>query len=130
MRGEVDKILTKDLDLVRMLRKSREQQGLMWALTTRSQRRMARWQARYIARMKSENDFEVSSSGEGSTGSERDFEPRFAARQLDCVKENPSQFNLRLLRGMIGLPRFNPRKVQADEFDQYKVKSHMLIYED
>ena len=93
----------------------------MWALTTRNQRRMARWQARYVSRMKSEKAFEVSSSGEGSTGSERDFEPKFAIKQLECVKENPSQFNLRLLRGMIGLPRFNPRKFQADEFDQYKV---------
>ena len=84
---------------------------------------MARWSARCVARMKNEHELKISSSGEGSTGSERDFEPVFANKQLECIKENPSTFNLRLLRGMIALPRFKHMKTPTDEVEQLKVSS-------
>lgn len=49
------KNLTKELDLVRLLRKQRESETLLWAMTTRAQRRMARWQSKYVARMKNQS---------------------------------------------------------------------------
>ena len=36
MRGLLEQNITKELDLVRLLRRNREYQGLIWALTTRN----------------------------------------------------------------------------------------------
>ena len=36
IRGYLDQNITKELDLVRLLRRNREYQGLIWALTTRN----------------------------------------------------------------------------------------------
>ena len=40
-------------------------------------------------------------------------------RQLKTVQENPTQFNLRLLRGIIALPRFNKKQGSVDDMEKY-----------
>lgn len=51
-----------------------------------------------------------SSSNEGSTGSEKDFDPQFQIKQLDKLLVNPTALDLRLLRGLITLPQFTIEK--------------------
>lgn len=78
--------LAKELDLVRLIKKSKQQDALIKALTTKSQRKFATWQSRGVIKLTHEDKLETTDSGLGSTLSEHDYDPWFISNLLDSVR--------------------------------------------
>jgi hypothetical protein len=67
-------MMNKELDLGRLLRQQKEHHGLLRAMTSRAERRLARWQATNVILRDQSGALIPSSSDEGSTGSDLDFD--------------------------------------------------------
>lgn len=108
--------LKKELDLVRLIKKGKQHDSLMKVLTTKSQRRFARWQAKGVVKLSNEDQVESSSSGAGSTQSDCDYEPWFYKSLVDDVKTDYCAANLHLIK-RIGIepkqrdPRAKPEPI-------------------
>ena len=48
--------LEKEFDLVRLIKRSRQTEGLLYAMTTKGQRRLASWQARHVLQLGFKDD--------------------------------------------------------------------------
>ena len=48
--------LEKEFDLVRLIKRVRQTEGLLYAMTTKGQRRLASWQARHVLQLGFEDE--------------------------------------------------------------------------
>lgn len=102
--------MNRELNLVRLIKKQKQSDSLLKALTTKSQRRYAAWQSRGVIKLTEGNRLETSSSGLGSTPSENDYDPWFISKIIDPVRQDYTALNLLLLKRIWAEPRIKPSK--------------------
>ena len=122
-------MIFKEFDLVRMIKRLRQAEGLMYAMTTKSQRRLARWQSKHVIKLysssdESPNDNEIAVENKESalvdegqtTDSELDFDEKFSSKLVNMVERDYTSMNLHLLKGILKAP--NSRLKSDSNWDE------------
>ena len=122
-------MVLKEFDLVRMIKRLRQAESLMYAMTTKGQRKLARWQCKHVVKLYSSSD-ESPNGHEAAvenkdgpliddgqtTGSELDFDEKFSAKLVNMVERDYTTMNLHLLKGVLKPP--NSRYAKGSNWDE------------